>query len=127
MKAFKIFFVALIATLSLGFTACSDDDKNGSSSGIVGTWSWSDGEEYSTYIFNTDNSFSCRYWDKYDTTDYGYMVGTYYYNEDLQILRMEGVDEEGDYDSYYVTCKINGNTMTWYETDGDSMTLTRTK
>ena len=70
MKAFKFFLVAIIATLTLGFVSCSDDDKDEpSTSDIVGTWKLSEvSTDNSTYIawpyktttatFNSNGTYS---------------------------------------------------------------------
>ena len=46
--------------LTLGFTACSDDDNSSSGTGIVSTWKYiqgTDGEYYELLRFNSDGTF----------------------------------------------------------------------
>lgn len=55
MKKFvNVFYVALLAVLTLSFVACSDDDDNSDSGSIVGTWKNTDVLaqvfEYTQYI-----------------------------------------------------------------------------
>lgn len=57
-KLFKLFVVALFATLSLSLVSCSDDDDN---EGIVGTWKYAFDEYDSHYDgtlkFKSNNTF----------------------------------------------------------------------
>lgn len=73
---FKYFFVILsMMAMTIGFSACSNDDEGGSSSSIVGTWAYEedyDGEYYYeeiTFKANGTLIVECEesYYDDFDS------------------------------------------------------------
>ena len=88
--------------LTLGFTACSDDDNSSSGTGIVSTWKYiqgTDGEYYELLRFNSDGTFLLEEHEFYNSSDEWRTRtyrGTYEYDEEYQELLMCYVDEDGD-------------------------------
>ena len=90
--------------LTLGFTACSDDDNSSSGTGIVSTWKYiqgTDGEYYELLRFNSDGTFLLEEHEFYNSSDEWRTRtyrGTYEYDEEYQELTMYYVNEDGDVD-----------------------------
>ena len=90
--------------LTLGFTACSDDGKGSSGTGIVSTWKYiqgTDGEYYELLRFNSDGTFLLEEHEFYNSSDEWHTRtyrGTYEYDEEYQELTMCYVNEDGDID-----------------------------
>lgn len=88
--------------LTLGFTACSDDDNSSSGTGIVSTWKYiqgTDGEYYELLRFNSDGTFLLEEHEFYNSSDEWRTRtyrGTYEYDEGYRELLMCYVDEDGD-------------------------------
>lgn len=106
MKTLRLInFWCAVFLLTLGFTACSDDDDNGSSgTGIVSTWKYiqgTDGEYYELLRFNSDGTFLLEEHEFYNSSDEWHTRtyrGTYEYDEEYQELTMYYVNEDGDVD-----------------------------
>lgn len=107
----------MVAMLSAGFVACSDDDDDSSGSGVVGTWSGNDDGDRLTLTFKSNGSgtWTSRYYDSYSGTETE--RGTFTYEMDG---KYEGVIYINEYDSYsgyssgYYTFEIEGKKMYLY-------------
>lgn len=77
MKKFvNVFYVALLAVLTISFVACSDDDDKSDSGNIVGTWK------------NTDilaQSLELTQYIKFDKSGKYYEVDIYF-DDDIEVL-----------------------------------------
>lgn len=78
MKKLKLFVLTLVLGLSsVSFVACSDDDDAANSS-IVGSWLWSESNDYESEIltFTSDGTFIDQYTENgttyTDTASYSY-------------------------------------------------------
>ena len=109
MKNYKIFYTLfMLLSMSLGFTACSDDDDDVSTNDLVGTWEaiweegyekWEDGidewdeapEDQYRIIFNADGTYSSEYY--YSGKWHEEVIGTY----SVKGNKLYGKNEEGDY------------------------------
>lgn len=125
LKSIVALFFAMIVSFAL--VSCGDDDDK-SNSPIVGTWTgtttYSDGDvESFTFVFKSNGSFTGKAWngdvDDFDPSDFGVAKGKYDYDEDLKILTLKGVDEDGDEYTEYMSCTISGNKMVWVSADFD--------
>lgn len=130
--------MAVLAIMTVTLTACPDDpDTREESNSIVGSWvgtaKYDDGSSESfNYVFKADGTCSAKYWsggvNDFDEDDFGVSFGHYTYDESIEVLRMEGVDEEGDSYYDYFSCKISGDVMIWDdEIWGGKVILTRKK
>lgn len=133
MKTFRYFGVVLIAILvSVAFTACSsdDDDDNGYSTAIIGTWTEQGTSSYSTEItFNSDGTCSelttlestsakMKYNGSYNVKDNKLTLN---WTECLGWNPFSGkwmnLDEEPE--TVVITITIDGNKMTFVSMEGE--------
>lgn len=117
MKTFKLFCMALMAVLmSAGFAACGDDDEEDTvSSEIVGTWV---ADSYTTITFNSNGTGYVTETYNGETETYNF---TFTYNAETGILK---VTEDGETVTM-TNVKIHGNTLTYVDEEGDTVTLTK--
>ncbi len=119
----KKFLFLLAAVACLGFTACSkdEDDKGSDKKGnIVGTWVYSEMEDYPDYyfvwamMFTENGQFADIGVESVNGTEYEEeFYGTYTYSGKKLVLYYE------DGDVWEVKATISGNRLTISDEDGD--------
>lgn len=123
--------IIMVAMLSIGFGACSSDDDNDSSSGVVGTWSGQDGKDYLTLTFKSGGSgtWTSRYYDSYSGMETD--NGSFTYKMDGKSKGMITIKEYDSYSGYnteHIYFEIEGKKMYLYEDGyGDDLEWVLTK
>ena len=132
MKKFLFLSMAMImAILSLGLTACGDDNKDepkDTKGDLVGTWKMTgseDGYSYTSLVqFTKDGKFyNVEVWTEHGETDVDISRGTYTVKDDV-ITITENYD--GEVDTYSVKYQIKGDQLIVTD-DGYYMTYTKAK
>ena len=111
----------MVAIMSAGFSACNDDDDNGSSGGVVGTWSGLEigGRDYLTLTFKSSGSGTWTYRD-HSSSGYETERGSFTYEMEG---KSKGIISIRAYDSYshsgyytdYMYFEIEGKKMYLYD------------
>ena len=116
----SLFTLVMVAMMSAGFTACSDnDDDTGSGSGVVGTWSGqSGGKRYLTLSFKSGGSgtYTSRYNDSYSGTETDRGNFTYEMEgESKGVITVREYDSYSGYYTDYIYFEIEGKKMYLYD------------
>lgn len=120
MKTYRLInLFCVVFLLTLGLTACSDDDEGASGTGIVSTWRYdqgTDGEYYELLRFYLDGTFLSEEHEYYNSTNEWRTRtyrGTYEYNEESQELTMSYVDDNGNVEqvSTFDILLLDSNTL----------------
>lgn len=125
MKAIKLLPLFLFTLLSQTFTACSDDDNNGSDSSIVGVWEYS--EYYSdddyyieTIEFKSNGKYIASEVEYYNDELYtDSWTGTYRYKDGWLTV----IEEDGD--DFVLEATVTSKKLILTDEDGDSVTFTK--
>lgn len=116
----KLMAMVMVAFVGLTFTACGDDDDEGGSNALIGTW----------YLESYNGTYCTwgEYWKitskeiKWNNRGKGTFNTTYSYTSTGSTLSIKctytSSGSTKDYDESYGTYKINGNTLTVTLDDG---------
>ena len=107
-KLFKLMATMFVAALSLGFTACGDDEDDPKKPGeeevtIVGSWKYIDDDGYSILTFYANGKGQTYGWDADYPEDPEWIVRfSYYFDKDhmrLTVVPFEEENASGIYDA----------------------------
>lgn len=99
-KLFKLMATMFVAALSLGFTACGDDEDDPKKPGeeevtIVGSWKYIDDDSYSILTFYANGKGQTYGWDADDPEEPEWIVRySYYFDKDHMRLTVTPFEEE---------------------------------
>ncbi|MGM9861093.1 MAG: hypothetical protein ACI30W_00710 [Muribaculaceae bacterium] len=113
-KLLKYMMLLFVATLSLTFASCSDNDDDDPQGGASIVGKWVDGE--TTLTFGSDGSY------REDGSLGQYRIGTYSYSAASSLLFVDVVAIEGMNSAYrqtYVVQTLTSSTLVLLYTEGD--------
>jgi len=115
----------LAVVLSVGFASCGDDDDNGGSNAVTGTWvgigTGEDDDENVTIVFrgNLTGTFTLSGYDSYYGTETETATFTYTLNEDKTGVMIFKFDDEDDSYSHSGSGSNYETFYFWFNEDGN--------